>query len=102
VVDDRALTRLHDHARLWVALVHDDGAVAAVVAAVVTSIAAIVTAIRASIVSPVVTSIVATDLDPRALRFDGGARDQGDAREREHEERSNDGHGSNDRAEARQ
>lgn len=100
------MTRLHDHARLRLSLVNDDGAIAAIVAAIVTSVAAVVAAIRPTVVSAIVASIVApivsTDLDPRALRFDGRARDQGDAREREHEERSKDGHASNDRAEARQ
>lgn len=109
MVDHRALTRLDDHARLRLPLVHDDGAIASVVASIVTSVAAVaavVAAIRPTVVSaivaPIVAAVVATDLDPRALRFDGGARDQGDAREREHEERSKDGHGSNDRAETRQ
>ena len=96
---------MHHRALTWLLnddpgrrLVHDDRAIAPLVATVSTSIPApIVPSVRTSIVAAVVT----TNLDPRALRFDGGARES-DAREREHEERAKDGHESKVRSEARQ
>lgn len=90
----RALLLLDDD---WLrALVYDDRAIAPITATVRTPVVT-------PVVTPFRTSIVTTDLDPCALRLDGGAREESDACEREREDEGRaDDHTSKVRSEARQ